>query len=408
MAGARRRAAIMPAVMLTLVWLWTDVGGAFAEDDVPLSLHVAGNQLVNGVGRAVHIQGVNRSGTEYACIQGWGIFDGPSNEASVRAIADWHVNAVRLPLNEDCWLGINGVSPAHSAASYQTAVTDYVRLLHSNGQFVELSLVWVGPGAEPATSQLPMPDADHAPEFWRSVATAFRDDPAVFFGVYGEPHDISWSCWRDGGPACPTPYRAAGMQSLVDAIRSTGARQPIAVPGIDWANDLSSWLDHKPLDLNRSLVAEAHIYNFNACRDLVCWQKTVLPVAKRVPVVTSEVGEDDCKGAFMDAYLPFARRNGISYMAWAWNTWKKCTALITSYEGIPTPYGFVYRENLAQPTPATASDSAPARGVAGVPHLSAPAWAGLAVALVIGPAVALVIGRRRRRLIDRRGPRRPT
>ena len=30
-------------------------------------------------GSQVLFQGVNRSGTEYACVQGWGIFDGPNN-----------------------------------------------------------------------------------------------------------------------------------------------------------------------------------------------------------------------------------------------------------------------------------------------------------------------------------------
>ena len=67
-------------------------------------LHVQGNKLVNEAGQAVVLHGVDRSGTEYACIQGWGLFDGPSDAASVQAIARWHVNAVRVPLNEDCWL----------------------------------------------------------------------------------------------------------------------------------------------------------------------------------------------------------------------------------------------------------------------------------------------------------------
>src|SRR5262249_56928217 len=75
-------------------------------------LHVSGNQLLNANNQQVVLRGVDRSGTEYACVQGWGIFDGPSDAASVQAIASWHTNAVRVPLNEDCWLSINGVNPA--------------------------------------------------------------------------------------------------------------------------------------------------------------------------------------------------------------------------------------------------------------------------------------------------------
>jgi len=50
-------------------------------------LHVVRNRLVDRNGRAVQFHGVNRSGTEYACVQGWGVFDGPSDAASVKAIA---------------------------------------------------------------------------------------------------------------------------------------------------------------------------------------------------------------------------------------------------------------------------------------------------------------------------------
>src|SRR5207237_547296 len=77
------------------------------------------------------LHGVNRSGTEYACVQGFGPFDGPSDDASVAAIASWHgVNAVRVPLNEDCWLGINGFpNGGYSAAQYQAAIAAYVQQL---------------------------------------------------------------------------------------------------------------------------------------------------------------------------------------------------------------------------------------------------------------------------------------
>ena len=62
-------------------------------------IRVLGNHLVDGYGNVIHLQGVNRSGTEYACVQGWGIFDGPNDDTSVKAIASWHVNVVRVLLN---------------------------------------------------------------------------------------------------------------------------------------------------------------------------------------------------------------------------------------------------------------------------------------------------------------------
>src|ERR1700737_3360223 len=101
----------------------------------PLSIGVSGNHLVDGNGATVRLLGVNRSGTEYACIQGWGIFDGPNDATSVAAMASWPINAVRIPLNEDCWLDINGVNPAYAGATYQAAVQSYVNLLHQHGLY---------------------------------------------------------------------------------------------------------------------------------------------------------------------------------------------------------------------------------------------------------------------------------
>jgi len=110
-------------------------------------LHVVRAHLIDSHGRTLILRSVNRSGTEYACIQGWGIFDGPSNAASVRAIASWDVNFVRVPLNEDCWLGINGVKRAYGGAAYRKAIVRYVKLLHHYGMYVELSLIWAAPGS---------------------------------------------------------------------------------------------------------------------------------------------------------------------------------------------------------------------------------------------------------------------
>ncbi len=80
---------------------------------------VRGNHLIDGRGETVRLLGVNRSGAEYECVEGDGIFDGPTDRASIRAMKSWHINAVRLPLNESCWLGINGVDPALSGATYR-------------------------------------------------------------------------------------------------------------------------------------------------------------------------------------------------------------------------------------------------------------------------------------------------
>src|SRR5580765_5888102 len=102
-------------------------------------LHVSGNQLLDANNKLVRLHGVNYSGTEYACIQGWGIFDGPSDDASVTAIRSWNSNVVHLGLNEDCILGINGVAAAYSGSNYMNAIVAYVNRLHAHGMYAEVS-----------------------------------------------------------------------------------------------------------------------------------------------------------------------------------------------------------------------------------------------------------------------------
>src|SRR3989440_4445789 len=134
----------------------------------PLSISVSGNHLINGSGQTIRLLGVNRSGTEYACIQGWGLFDGPSDATSVAAMAAWHINTVRVPLNEDCWLNINGVNPSYGGATYRSAIQSYANLLHQYGLYAILDLHWNAPGTAMATGQQVMPDADHALPSWTS------------------------------------------------------------------------------------------------------------------------------------------------------------------------------------------------------------------------------------------------
>ena len=313
---------------------------------------VRGNQLVDRSGHTVRLLGVNRSGTEYACQQGWGFFDGPSDMASIRAITRWQVNSVRVALNESCWLGINGIDPRYGGAAYQRTIRSYVEKLERAGLYVILNLEWAGPGAQQATSIPPMPDADHTPDFWRSVATAYKGDHAVLFDLYTEPHDVGWGCWENGcqieGKGVGS-YRAAGMDELVEAVRSTGAPQPILLGGVDWARDLSQWLDHVPSDPAGAIVASNHTYDFAACGGSC--RAALAGIARRFPVVSGEIGEGDCAHGYIDPYMDWADRHGISYLAWAWNaqggwTCKGGPTLIKDYDGTPTAFGVGFRDHL--------------------------------------------------------------
>jgi hypothetical protein len=319
-----------------------------ASAATPSGIAVAGNRLVDGSGAPLRVAGVNRSGSEYACAQGWGMFDGPTDDASIAAIASWGANAVRVPLNEDCWLGINGVNPAYAGATYQSAIRAFVTRLQAHGLDVILDLHWGAPGRQRALGQEQAPDADHAPAFWSSVASQYKGVSAVAFDLFNEPHDISWSCWLNG---CKTSggWRATGEQQLVNAVRGAGAKQPVIVEGLGWGGDLSAWLANRPSDPAGQLAAGWHIYNFSGCNTTSCWDSTVAPVAAQVPVLATEVGENDCAGGFLNTLLPWADSHAIGYMAWAWDV-ASCASgpsLISDYSGTPTAYGAAYKAYIA-------------------------------------------------------------
>jgi endoglucanase len=317
----------------------------------PLSIAISGNHFVNGAGQTVQLVGVDVPSSEYACIQGWGYSSG--DDATLAGqIAAWGVNVVRIPLNEDCWLGINGepddTSDPLTAAGYQFAIEAFVSDLNADGIYAILDLHWSAPGAYVADEQEPMPDSNSL-SFWESVAGLFKDNPAVIFDAFNEPfspaenyadesaYPVSWSCWLNGGcpvtlirnnsdpGASPVTYAAVGMQQLIDAIRGTGATQPIIVGGLQYAEDLSGWLgEYEPTDTLKTPQLAASFHNYEGdgiCDDVSCWNSTIAPIAAKVPVVTGEFAQDECPSGtdnFDDTYMSWADQHGVSYLGWGW------------------------------------------------------------------------------------------
>lgn len=353
-------AAIALALVLVLA-VSTDAQPA------PMGLHVVGNQIVDGSNHPVGLRGVNKSGSEYMCLGTSSVFDGPTDQASIDAMRAWQVNVVRLPLNEDCWLGINGQPQSMTTAAYRGAIVDYVGRLNASGIAVIIDLQWAAPSSMVSNSLQPMPDADHAPAFWTSVAETFRGNGSVMFDLFNEPFPdnnadtaAAWTCLRDGGTCPNVGYPAAGMQQLVDVVRATGAQNIVLVPGVQYSNVLSDWLAHKPKDPTGNLAASWHSYNDQVCSGQACWVAQIKPVMQSVPLIVGEIGEHDCQGIYIGPLMDWLDANGGSYLAWTWNTYG-CAgndpSLISDYSGTPTGFGVDFRDHLlaaaglAVPTP---------------------------------------------------------
>jgi hypothetical protein len=396
---------------------------------VPLSISVQGNHFVDGSGQTVRLLGVNHPSFEYACEYGYAYNDGNMNADDAAAIASWHATAVRVPLNEDCWLGINGrpsneqnPPPAEplTADGYRSAVEQYVTDLNKAGLYVILDLHWTAPGKLTADGQRPMPD-DHSAAFWTSVASTFASNPAVVFDAFNEPyspdkvndpdHPVSWTCWESGGCILPEvndseqpdgqTYTAVGMQTLVDAIRNAGAHNPILLGGLNYANDLTGWLAHEPTDPDGQLAASFHNYQGLGCDTQSCWDSEVAPVAAQVPVVGGEFDQDVCQPSTFDVdYMNWADQDGVGYLAWGWwvlspkeITDAGCSAfyLITDTDGTPAaPNGVNLHDHLA--ALAGGSTSPPPGTATGTGHKKGPRLSGFHAHLSAhGKAVTFVV-----------------
>jgi hypothetical protein len=388
-------------------------GGKMVHFSSVPSVRVNGAQLVDGQGKIIRLLGVNVSGTEGGCVN-WGVMTkgAPLTQATADAIASWKINVVRVPLNEDCWLGINGISingetSAASAQTYQAAIKQWASYLHNAGIIVILDLHWSAPASTLANAQYPMADEDHSPTFWQQVATVYKSDTAVIFGLFNEPYignlnvttaanTPDWTCWLDGCTIVDnhnTPnitYTTAGIQQLVDTIRSTGANQPIMIGGLGWSGDpcgvgnkygsnaACPEIANLPTDSRNSLIISYHsYYNSIICATDSCWTShwngEIGPInAAKIPMVTDEFGENDCSASFMSSYMAWADQNNESYLAWQWglpnlnsntcstvntgtdpNYWTNF-ALLSNYNGTPgtlNPQGPNYKAHLANVSP---------------------------------------------------------
>jgi hypothetical protein len=187
------------------------------------------------------------------------------------------------------------------------------------------------------------------------VASNFKQNPAVMFDLYNEPNGISWTCWQSG---CMTGdgWRAVGMQSLIDVVRETGARQPIIVSGLGHANDASGWLSHPLHDPRHQLVVGVHVYpdSSGQCTTVACWDAVLAHVANKAPIVTTEIGERDRRSTFITGYLQWADRQArhhrnVSSIGWAWDAAQGDggPSLIRSFDGTPSDYGRGFQTYLA-------------------------------------------------------------
>ncbi|MGC4773239.1 Ig-like domain-containing protein [Micromonospora sp. DT44] len=205
-----------------------------------------------------------RTGAEARCVQGRGIWDGPVDATAVAGLVARGVQAVYIPLNEACWLGLSYVDPRYGGEPYRQEIVAYTQRLTTAGITPIVALAWshgryTGPGAacrdERAVCAKPMPDAAYAIDFWESVGQTIFGETVVF-DLFTAPYPdraiadpaLAWTCWRGGDQECAAlGYPTVGMGQLLAALRSSFRGVALA-SGLNGGNDLSQWAAYVPDD----------------------------------------------------------------------------------------------------------------------------------------------------------------
>ena len=361
---------------------------------------VSGNKLVDGNGNTLQLRGVDVSALEFYPILSEGGDYWGGQRPNIKAIRAWKANIIRVPLNEQSYLGqtcYQGAPKpkgqrADPSGKYKAVVKSVVDEATAAGMYVILDLHKNAPpavlpgSAQPvqicsiSQMQQEMADAANSIAFWTALASDYKDRPNVIFDLFNEPHIdnfetggegplANWKILRDGGTgkliygnnqALQQSWKSAGMQEMLDAVRATGARNVVMVSTLSWAQDLSRWLQFVPKDPAKQLALSWHAYpqygksygtpEYNdpgLGNGSYKFAEAILNAG--YPIIIGETGDQSSNGTvaapFLAILLPWADSHGVSVVGWGWNAWGASSAnLIKDASGTPTDgYGKAFR-----------------------------------------------------------------
>jgi endoglucanase len=338
----------------------TRAGAETKSPAKPLPLKVVGTQVLNSKKKPIILRGVNAASLEWSSNG-----EGHILETVKTAIRDWHANIVRVPLAQDRWFG-RAPEQTDEGKAYQALVKQVVDLCSSMGSYVILDLHWSDAGEwGKQIAQHNMPD-ENTLTFWKDCAKVYKNNPAVLFDLYNEPHDVSWDIWLNGGMiterdrrrGTEKTYQAVGMQALLDAVRSTGAKNVVVAGGIDWAYDMSGFLNGKQLSdpKGNGVLYANHNYPFKG-DTFEQWLTKMETATKKIPVIASEFGGQSTRpGQQGDIWV---RRvlQALHDNNWNWTAWDLHPAagptLVSDWNYTPTPkFGVFVKQALDGTLPA--------------------------------------------------------
>jgi endoglucanase len=253
---------------------------------------------------------------------------GEFTQAALDHIVRLGVTIVRIPVNE----------VSYGDPAYRRTVGTVVRYFRSHDIAVDIDLHFVQGKEGTKPDRKEMSDGLSL-QFWKTAAETYGNDSGVFFELYNEPQSIDPGVWANGG-MLPAGYTAAGMQQMIDAVRSTGAKNVLIANGVNWGFDHSQL----PRLSDDNTIYGVHIYPYPGKTTENDWNTAFGFLVGTQPVMISEFGDDqNCDGSFDHAVIGYAEKKHIPWIAWAYYATDNCKfpTLVTTWDGTPTAAGTV-------------------------------------------------------------------
>jgi aryl-phospho-beta-D-glucosidase BglC (GH1 family) len=310
-------------------------------------LITSGNRILAvDTGEPVLLRGVNRSGLEYAGPDEIGFLSGASiSRSEIEFIVrEWKCNIIRVPFNQDFVLrGRNN----HSGEEYQQALDQVIDWASSFGAYTLLDLQWLDADriyGGVRNFVAPLPNFDSI-ELWSTLARRYKDEPAVLYDLFNEPHDRldddPYPLNKEDGTTYPSTQRKVTMKEwqpwarkLTNAIRTENPNSLVFIAGTNWAYDLRGM----PMDI-ANVVYSTHVYA-NKGRN---WPEAFGNLSRSVPVFAGEFGGNDSPDEldFGRQLIEYFQQLGIGWAAWSWSNEP---FLVTRY--VATAFGDLVRQQL--------------------------------------------------------------
>ncbi len=315
----------------------------FAQSSGPDPLHVDGTKVVDPSGKEYRFHGIN------VCSLEWDAKGDHVPESISVALDKWGANLVRIPMSEDRWFGTAPDSKATGGAdAYRKRIDQIVLEVESRHKYILLDMHWSNAGViGKHIGQHDLADDDTL-AFWKSCGARYANRNTVLFDLYNEPIKPDWDKWRNGGDETETidgqkiTYHAVGMQTLLEAIRATGAKNLIIAGGLGYASQMDGYPKYCLEDkTGQGVVYANHFYP--GWESVTSWEKRMDVATKFLPTIVSEFGGDvqslplDDPQRRVAQVLEVLKKHDWNWCAWCMHP-AASPCLIKDWTYAPTPY----------------------------------------------------------------------